>query len=103
MNNHKYNIKKLQWIVEENNTMYAQLDGLPWTYYITQINDKFEVVTICKNINYIGNYGLFVICDSLSEAQLEANNHYAKAISNIMNENIISISLLLDNKLDSNY
>ncbi|MFN8769458.1 MAG: hypothetical protein ACK5Z5_09485 [Neisseriaceae bacterium] len=95
MINHKYNIKKLKWIVEENNTMYAQLDGLPWTYYITQINDKFEVVTISKDINYISNCDLFIICDSLSEAQIVADNHYAKAISNIINENIISISVLL--------
>ncbi|MFN8769603.1 MAG: hypothetical protein ACK5Z5_06285 [Neisseriaceae bacterium] len=89
MANYKYSIKELKWQVEGDKLLLSELKWLPWVYYITQINDKFEVVVVDKNVDYIGDYELYTICNSLADAQLKAGKHYTKAINRIIKENVI--------------
>lgn len=84
-----YSIKELKWEVETDKVIISKAPGLPWLYVITQISDKFEVVTIAKNIDNVKDCELFMMCESLESAKQRANEYHSNHIKLILRENII--------------
>ncbi|MFN8770908.1 MAG: hypothetical protein ACK5Z5_04710 [Neisseriaceae bacterium] len=86
--NSMYRIKHLEWIIEEED-VFAESESLPWVYYITPIDGKFKMVVMSKRIEWVGDREFLMICDSLTEAQIEACRYHMKKISKIVEEHLV--------------
>ena len=66
--------RPLDWLPEEDGTMFANTNGLRWMYYITPLKaSKVELAFLDDNGNCNHH---FTHHNTIAEAQDKANRHY---------------------------
>lgn len=79
-------IKPLEW-VSKNDYICAEPDGLRWKYYITSIEDKFELALIDDCCDW--NRKSHKFYNDLYKAKQVAEKHYLKVIKSFLHKRSI--------------
>ena len=81
-------LKPLQWNKQNDGTEYANPHGLRWMYYITRLNNQFELALIDNNGDW--DHDMLIYYTAIMDAKQTANNHYMKVITYHINNAILN-------------